>query len=73
VCADVKLVDTGPYDRPEVDRKATCTAEEVGDFIQKHVPSAYLVADTATELHYTLPFEEAKKGNFKKLFQVQPN
>ena len=34
------------------------------------MPSAYLVAENQRELQYIMPFEEAKKGNFRKLFQA---
>ncbi|KAL8562888.1 hypothetical protein ACOMHN_004580 [Nucella lapillus] len=64
---DVQLLDGNPsLPRLPV---SPCCAEEVGTFIQKHVPSAYLVSDTPRQLHYILPFQEAKKGNFRKLFQ----
>ena len=47
-----------------------CSVEEVGNFIQKHMPSAYLVGESQRELQYIMPFEEAKKGNMRKLFQA---
>jgi len=34
------------------------------------VPAAYLKAETNHELHYILPFDEAKKGGFEKLFSA---
>jgi len=42
----------------------------VTSFISKHLPSAYLKAETNHELHYILPFDEAKKGGFEKLFSA---
>ncbi|KAK3087439.1 hypothetical protein FSP39_005943 [Pinctada imbricata] len=45
-----------------------CKASKVTDFINKHVSTAYLKSESNRELHYILPFEEAKKGNFEKLF-----
>ncbi|XP_050394470.1 ATP-binding cassette sub-family A member 2 [Patella vulgata] len=47
-----------------------CDESKVTDFIRKYIPSAYLVSENTRELHYILPFEEAKKGNFEKFFQV---
>ena len=38
-------------------------------FVQRYVSAAYLKAETSHELHYILPFEEAKKGGFEKLFK----
>ena len=40
------------------------------EFINKHVSTGYIKAESNRELHYILPFEEAKKGNFEKLFQA---
>ena len=48
-----------------------CSVRKVTRFITNHVRTAYTVWETAQELHYILPFEEAKKGNFEKLFQVK--
>ncbi|XP_052774715.1 ATP-binding cassette sub-family A member 2-like isoform X2 [Mya arenaria] len=47
-----------------------CDAGSVTQFIQKYVSTAYLKTDTKRELHYILPYEEAKKGNFERLFQA---
>ena len=37
-------------------------------FISAHLQASYLKAETNHELHYILPFDEAKKGGFEKLF-----
>ena len=39
-------------------------------FISRHLQAAYLKAETNHELHYILPFDEAKKGRFEKLFSA---
>jgi hypothetical protein len=39
-------------------------------FICEYVQSAYLKDETNHELHYILPFDEAKKGGFEKLFSA---
>ena len=38
-------------------------------FLTKYIPTAYLQGENPRELHYILPFEEAKKGNFERLFE----
>jgi ATP-binding cassette subfamily A (ABC1) protein 2 len=45
-----------------------CSAARVTDFILKHVDTAYLKCDTGRELQYVLPFDEACKGHFSRLF-----
>ncbi|CAH1785688.1 unnamed protein product [Owenia fusiformis] len=45
-----------------------CDSSAVTTFINKHMQSAYLQSETQQELHYVLPFQEAKKGHFEKLF-----
>lgn len=65
---DVKMLDAIPQHKPV--QMSQCQVHEVSRFIQKHLPSAYLVGETVREIHYILPFEEAKKGNFRKLFQA---
>ncbi|XP_071097331.1 ATP-binding cassette sub-family A member 2-like isoform X1 [Haliotis cracherodii] len=47
-----------------------CKEAKVTEFIQKYVPTVYLVSESKRELHYILPFEEAKKKSFEKLFQA---
>ena len=47
-----------------------CESSKVTDFIQKYVLTAYLKTESRRELHYILPYEEAKKGNFEKLFDA---
>ncbi|XP_021369630.1 ATP-binding cassette sub-family A member 2-like isoform X2 [Mizuhopecten yessoensis] len=47
-----------------------CQESKVTEFINKHVSTAFLKSETIRELHYILPFEEAKKGNFEKLFNA---
>eukprot|EP00918_Siedleckia_nematoides_P057595 GHVU01125596.1.p1 GENE.GHVU01125596.1~~GHVU01125596.1.p1 ORF type:complete len:1296 (-),score=180.93 GHVU01125596.1:585-4472(-) len=46
-----------------------CSASAVTSFITEHISTAYVKANTSQEIHYILPFEEARKGNFHKLFQ----
>ena len=38
--------------------------------IRAHVPSAYRKSETGAELHYMLPFSEARKGRFEGLFRA---
>ncbi|XP_012935434.1 ATP-binding cassette sub-family A member 2 [Aplysia californica] len=45
-----------------------CQESRVTKFVTKYVSSGYLVSESTRELHYVLPFEEAKKGGFEKLF-----
>ena len=47
-----------------------CESSKVTDFIRKHVLTSYLKSESRRELHYILPYEEAKKGNFEKLFDA---
>ena len=47
-----------------------CDEKEVTSFIQKYVKTAYLKSESNREIHYILPYDEAKKGNFDKLFSV---
>lgn len=63
--------DTLDVEDPTIDDCGSkCVASEVTQYIQKFVSTAYLKTETRSELHYILPYEEAKKGNFEKLFQV---
>ncbi|GFN82627.1 ATP-binding cassette sub-family a member 2 [Plakobranchus ocellatus] len=48
--------------------ESPCQEARVTAFVQKYVNSAYLVSENTRELHYILPFEEAKKGCFERLF-----
>lgn len=48
--------------------ESPCEEHRVTAFVQKYVSSAYLVSENTRELHYILPFEEAKKGCFERLF-----
>ncbi|ESP00897.1 hypothetical protein LOTGIDRAFT_81234, partial [Lottia gigantea] len=77
----LKLVKTennggNDEDEPEIHSQietvptSLCEEVKVTEFIRKHIPSAYLANETTRELHYILPFEEAKKGNFEKFFLV---
>ncbi|XP_064616373.1 ATP-binding cassette sub-family A member 2-like [Liolophura sinensis] len=50
--------------------RSKCDASKVTTFISQHVSTAYLVSETNQILSYNLPFEEAKKGNFEKLFEA---
>ncbi|XP_013381483.2 ATP-binding cassette sub-family A member 2-like [Lingula anatina] len=47
-----------------------CVEDTVTEFVKKYVSTAYITKATNHELHYILPFEEAKKGNFEKLFHA---
>ena len=47
-----------------------CEGSKVTAFIQKYVLTAYLKSENRRELHYILPYEEARKGNFEKLFDA---
>ena len=47
-----------------------CNNADTTTFITKYVESAYLKSETKLELHYILPFEEATKGHFEKLFHA---
>ena len=69
ITTDVKLLDCSNPPEPQA-QPSLCSVEEVGTFVQKHMPSAYLVGESKREIQYILPFEEAKKGNFRKLFQA---
>lgn len=64
---DDKLLDE---DHVRSQHISPCNSDSVGSFIQKYMPSAYLMSESPRELHYILPFEEAKKGNFRKLFEA---
>ena len=48
----------------------TFASTAITEFVTEHVRSAYLKAESNRELHYILPFEEAKKGRFEKLFSA---
>ena len=47
-----------------------CRESKVTEFIQKYVSTSYLKSESNREIQYILPFEEAKKGNFEKLFDA---
>ena len=59
-----------PLNSSHVSFITKCSTRKVTRFITQHVRTAYMQWETAQEIHYILPFEEAKKGNFEKLFQV---
>jgi len=42
----------------------------VTSFVSAHMQTAYLKAESNHELHYILPFDEAKKGGFEKLLSA---
>ena len=48
--------------------QSRCLEEKTTEFITRHVQTAYLKWESSQELRYILPFEEAKKGAFEKLF-----
>ncbi len=60
---------TETYPLHDIDNKQhVYNQSNVTTFIKSHVPTAYMEAETAQELHYILPFEELNQGNFKRLF-----
>ena len=63
-------VDTLSIDESSVSFNSRCSQDKVTSFISAHVQTAYLKAETNHELHYILPFDEAKKGGFEKLFMA---
>ncbi|XP_053393737.1 ATP-binding cassette sub-family A member 2-like isoform X2 [Mercenaria mercenaria] len=68
---DIRSTDT--LDSAEASQHAfvsKCESSAVTGYIQKYVSSAYLKTETRRELHYILPYQEAQKGNFEKLFQA---
>ncbi|XP_052239441.1 ATP-binding cassette sub-family A member 2-like isoform X2 [Dreissena polymorpha] len=68
---DVNSTDGLDQHEPSNNEKVShCEAQTVSRFIQKYVSTAYLKQETRRELHYILPYEEARKGNFEKLFQA---
>jgi len=62
------VTDTLSMDDVGISFNSRCSEETVTSFIAGHVQSAYLKAETNHELHYILPFDEARKGGFEKLF-----
>jgi len=58
---------------PHASFHTKCTEAEVMTFLQQYVPTVYLQGENPRELHYILPFEEAKKGNFERLFDALDN
>ena len=65
---DYNVTDTLSLDDTRISFNSRCSEEKVTSFIGRHLPAAYLKAETNHELHYILPFDEAKKGGFEKLF-----
>ena len=47
-----------------------CCISNVTKFIQYYVKTAYIKSFTNQEIHYILPFDEVKKGNFQSLFSA---
>jgi len=45
-----------------------CSEEKTTAFIRQQIQRAFLKTETSQELHYILPFEEARKGGFERLF-----
>ena len=62
------VTDTLSIDDTRISFNSRCSEEKVTSFISGHLQTAYLKAETNHELHYILPFDEAKKGGFEKLF-----
>lgn len=70
---DLMSVDSDSHDSSPHSKHpfvSKCESSKVTEFIQKHVLTAYLKSESRRELHYILPYEEAKKGNFEKLFDA---
>ena len=65
---NVVVTDTLSMDDVGISFNSRCSEDTVTSFIAGHVQSAYLKAETNHELHYILPFDEARKGGFEKLF-----
>ena len=65
------LSETFELDEGNSSFRTKCQSSDVTRFICKHVGTAYLKSESSQELHYILPFEEAKKGHFEKLFLVR--
>ncbi|KAJ8300982.1 hypothetical protein KUTeg_022501 [Tegillarca granosa] len=66
----LELLDNGDHSNTFISK---CQESKVTEFINKYVSTAFLKSETARELHYILPFEEGKKGNFEKLFDALDN
>jgi len=64
------VTDTLSLDDTRISFNSRCSEEKVTSFISGHLQTAYLKAETNHELHYILPFDEAKKGGFEKLFSA---
>lgn len=64
--------DTLSFEDPSVATRSVfqsrCLEEKITQFVTHHVQTAYLECESSQELQYILPFEEAKKGAFEKLF-----
>lgn len=67
LCADSALLNN--HDTSRSSFLTRCNESDVTSFVQRFMPAIYLKAETSQELHYILPFEEAKKGGFEKLFK----
>ena len=65
---DCTVADTLSLDDTRISFNSRCSEDKVTSFIGRHLQAAYLKAETNHELHYILPFDEAKKGGFEKLF-----
>ena len=63
-------VDTLSIDEARINFHSRCSEEKLTTFIGQYVQSAYLKKETNHELHYILPFDEAKKGAFERLFHA---
>jgi len=67
----MSVTDTLSFDESTASRssyQSRCLEEKTTEFVTRYVQTAYLKWESSQELHYILPFEEAKKGAFEKLF-----
>lgn len=69
---DLQSSDTLSFEDPSIATRSAfqsrCLEEKITQFVTRHVQTAYLECESSQELQYILPFEEAKKGAFEKLF-----
>ena len=62
--------DTLSFDETRLHFHSRCCEEKLTTFICQYIQSAYVKNETNHELHYILPFDEAKKGGYERLFSA---
>jgi len=62
--------DTLSLDETRLHFQSRCCEEKLTTFICQYIQSAYVKSETNHELHYILPFDEAKKGGYERLFSA---